>query len=129
MATEADAVGTLIRSDAAVKALVADRVFALVMPPTTRFPLVTYQRTGREPFRTLSGASSLAASRYAIDCWGMTDSEADGVAKAVRDVVDGFVGTVVGVDLAITNEGQSLSFDEASGLFRGRVDVDVVGRG
>lgn len=70
-----------------LKALVGDRVFALIIPDGTYLPCVTFQRISGTPANTLGGRSGLEEIEMQVDVWARTYAEAKAVAKAVRDAV------------------------------------------
>ena len=73
-----------LREDAGLSALVANKVFALVIPQGTKLPCITFQRIGGMPANTLSGHSGLEEIDLQIDVWARDYDEAKAIAKAVR---------------------------------------------
>lgn len=76
-----------LQGNAALKALVGDRVFALIIPEGTYLPCVTFQRISGAPANSLGGHSGLEEIDLQVDVWARTYAEAKAVAKAVRDAV------------------------------------------
>lgn len=73
-----------LQGNPGVSELVGNKVFALLIPPGTRLPCVTFQRIGGRPANTLCGHSGLEEIDLQIDAWGRSYAEAKAVAKAVR---------------------------------------------
>ncbi len=72
-----------LREDAGLSALVGGKVFALLVPPGTTLPCVSFQRLGGRPANTLAGASGLEEIDLLIDAWARDYHEAKAIAKAV----------------------------------------------
>lgn len=73
-----------LREDAGLYALVGNKVFALLVPPGTTLPCVSFQRLGGRPANTLAGASGLEEIDLLIDAWARDYHEAKAIARAVR---------------------------------------------
>lgn len=74
----------LLLDDAALAALVGEKVFALVIPQGTKLPCVSFQRVSGNPQNCLHGHSGLEDIDLTIDVWARSYAEAKAVAKAVR---------------------------------------------
>lgn len=69
-----------LREDAGLSALVGGKVFALLVPPGTTLPCVSFQRLGGRPANTLAGASGLEEIDLLIDAWARDYHEAKAIA-------------------------------------------------
>ena len=78
---------SVLQGNAALKALVGDRVFALIIPDGTYLPCVTFQRISGMPANTVGGRSGREEIEMQVDVWARTYAEAKAVTKAVRDAV------------------------------------------
>src|SRR5262249_816137 len=85
---------SLLRADSQLSALLAGRIFAVVLPPETEtFPALTYQ--------VVSGASdwSLDRSKFdekriQFDAWGVRYGDCKAVLKQLGIILDGFSGAL-----------------------------------
>jgi hypothetical protein len=129
------AVFAVLAANAAVAAIVADRVYPTVLPQSAEVPAIVYTRVSADHTHTLGGASSLASGRVQVNCWADSYAEAAELARAVRLAVQGYRGEVAVGAESITIDGLfALSTgdlaDPSAGLeshrrFGRRVDVDA----
>lgn len=75
---------SLLTTNTAVKAIVADRVYPVELKPGCRLPAISYQRISGNYDADLEGNSGLEQPRIQIDCWGLGYVQAKDLAKAVR---------------------------------------------
>lgn len=88
---------TILTTDGTVGPLVGnERVYPdwINQLPKPTFPLITYVDISARYQRVSSGPDGLATPRFQIDSWAKTQKEAIVLAKAVKSVLDGFVGTI-----------------------------------
>jgi hypothetical protein len=84
-----------LTGDAGVSALVAGRVYPLLLPQSPTLPALVYQRISTNPLgATHDGANHMTRVRMQIRCHGATLLAAKQVADAVRGALDGFAGTM-----------------------------------
>jgi hypothetical protein len=76
-------VGWILDNDAALTALVAERVYPLVVPQDATRPAVAFQRISGPRTYSHSGPA-LAFARFQVTCEGNSYMEANQVAQAVR---------------------------------------------
>lgn len=74
---------------AGVSALVASRIYPLVIPQTvydeaTKRPCIVYSTDGKARHIRFSGTDSLVAGRFTVDCYARTYSAVQQLAAAVR---------------------------------------------
>src|SRR4051812_28208803 len=82
----------LLQEDAAVVALVADRVFPRFMPDAVAFPALVVTKAGGAGSYDLQGDVGIESARVQVDCY---DTSAEGVIAlrtAVRRLFSGFKG-------------------------------------
>lgn len=65
----------------------------------TAFPYATYQISGTEPAQHLEGSSELYGITMEYDIWGTSKSSVRSVAKALRNLLDGFLGVMGDFDI------------------------------
>jgi hypothetical protein len=94
----AEGLFTRLTQDATVSALVAARVYPLVLPDAGAFPAITYQQIGGSSAATLN-TSGMQRARLQIDCWsaplpqGGTYRQAAALRDAVIGALNGWQGT------------------------------------
>lgn len=90
-----------------VTSLVVDRIYTGLRPQGEALPAITIHKISAGPEHDLDGAAGNANPRIQIDCWAGTDLEADALAEAVRNAMDGFTGTMGShhIDVALLDDG------------------------
>lgn len=88
------AIRAILAADAAVAALVADRIHPIVLPQAGLFPALTYQVIDGDSHYSMQGPSGLASRRVQIDCHAETYEEAIDLKGAVIGALSGFQGDV-----------------------------------
>lgn len=91
------AIYTLLKDAAGVSALAGTRIYPILAPQDSAYPLITYQRISGARWRTFDGPSGKAQPRFQLDVWATSYAGANALAKAVRDALDGYSGTVATV--------------------------------
>ena len=109
-----------LSANAGLVSLVGKKIYALLIPPGTGLPCVTFQRIGGRPVNTLSGASGLEEISLQIDAWGKSYGQAKAVAKAVRAAMPPN-GDVFGAHLI---EDQDL-YEDGTNYFRVSMEYTV----
>lgn len=99
-----------VTGDAAVSALIGDRLFPNVAPLGTDAPFATYQRISATRVRSLTQRSGLAMARMQLDCMAETYAGARALADAVRQALDGFRGAAGSPPVTI--EASSIQSDQ-----------------
>jgi hypothetical protein len=95
------AVRQRLLSVAEVSALVSTRVYPTVLPQAAVLPAITYRRVDGFSDLTATTAGGYEQDRLQLDSWAQSASQAQAVAKAVRDALHGFAGDVSGVRIGI----------------------------
>ena len=103
------AIYSILSDNAAVDALISDRIYPNVAKQTSAFPFVIYQVTGDSPTDTKDGVSPLDENAILVMCYSQTYTQASDLADKVRIALDRVDGTYEGVEL----QGiQYLSYNE-----------------
>jgi hypothetical protein len=87
------ALRSFLLNDATVSAAVGgERIFPVVLPQGERGASIVYNRVSAVGDHHMQGASGLAMVRMQIDAWAELQDDADVLARAVKDVLDGYQG-------------------------------------
>ena len=116
-----------------VAAIVGSRVYPDTLPQNPTLPSIRYQRisTPRSQYRTLDGRAGYAAPRFQIDCYDLSRTAALTLAQAVYGLLEGFTGTVAGLQVDfISSEDERGDFEPDAGpdgkdLYREGLDVFI----
>lgn len=92
-----EALLSLLMGNAAVSALVGDRIHWQGRPQATPLPAVVLTGISRVDDYSLSGATGPIDRRVQVDCWASTFTASKAVERAVIDALGGFTGTQDGV--------------------------------
>jgi len=87
---------TLLTTNAAVKAIVADRVYPGALKHGCRLPAISFARISGNYDSDLSGNSGLEIPRIQVDCWALGYQQAKDLAKAVRAAMNAATVAVAG---------------------------------
>ena len=91
--TIASSLHTVLTGNAAVSALVANRVYAMVIPQHNDvFPALTYSQETGEFIEHLEGRSDTRLAEFSIDCWAKRYGETKTLAETVIAELVGFRG-------------------------------------
>lgn len=102
----------------ALRALVGDRVFPDVAPPTTARPYITYQAVGGEAVNFVEGgAPGTRNARVQVNVWADTRLQASQVGNAAEDILR----SVAALQPVVLGAAVSM-FDEDTGLRGQRQD-------
>ncbi|MFQ5626655.1 MAG: DUF3168 domain-containing protein [Methyloligellaceae bacterium] len=84
-----------LAADAGVSALVLSRIYRSGnVPKSPLFPYLVYQQLSGPHEHHQGGGSGLTAPRFQITCWSRSSSSAHTLAKAVREAMDSFRGSL-----------------------------------
>ena|SRR4026207_1493356 len=86
------ALRSFLLADVNISAVVADRVFPLVLPQGQTQPSIVYSRISGIGDHTTSGPSGLARPRFQIDAYAQSADDADALALMIKSALDGFAG-------------------------------------
>ncbi len=116
-------------------ALVANRLYPLVLPQGPTYPAVTYARISRKGRRTLGGTVALVNSRFQFSCWAKSYREAKAVAAELESALQSYSGQMGGaggvrvLDGEIDNEQDQYEPESAPGIYHVPVDVLLMHEG
>lgn len=84
----------LLRADATVTSIAADRIYPVLLPDESTLPAITYQVIATTPLYALDERINLTRYRIQIDAWAKWPSyaQAKSLAEAIRVVLDGYSG-------------------------------------
>lgn len=113
-----------------VTALVATRVYPGRRPQASALPAIDLARISGAPLYSNDGETGLESARVEINCWGSSYSSAKTVARAVKDALSAFFGTVGGVNFQyiLLEDERDLSetgSNQADYLYRMSLDFTV----
>lgn len=97
-----------------VTALVGNRVYPLRAPQNAQRPFVVFQRISAPRVSAFGSDSGIARPRFQVTSWGETYASAKAVATAVRQALQRYRGTVLGVEIldCFVDTDQDLVDDE-----------------
>lgn len=117
-----------LTNDATVAGLVADRIHYQVIPQSSAYPHVWFNRTGDDGEKTLDGQRGLATEYFAVEVISETSVGpiVDAVA-AVINAIEGPVGNGVVQLVEINNMSDDYAFRSADGdaLFMHAFEVEI----
>lgn len=128
-----NAIYSLLREDAALSALVGERIYPSIFPQGVGYPAVRFMRvTGRSGYH-LKGRSGLDSGRWQFDVDAMTDDEAIAVKSAVEKRLSGFSGKAGTPPVAIRGCFKEMDRDGYDGglaaslprVFRKTLDFEI----
>lgn len=124
------AVIDLLLANAAVMALVGDRVWPMLIPEGSAYPCITVERiSGTRLIGPLMAGADPGAvdARLQVTAWGSAYLSAKEAAEAVRIALERFSGTVSGIevwDIVPATDGPDL-FDQLLNLYGAPADYIV----
>lgn len=90
----------LIKSDAAIAALVNGRVYPLRRPQGSAFPAIVSTRVSGQPLYDDDGEVGLQNARVQVDSIALTYTQAKDLAQAVRAALTAFSGVHAGINFS-----------------------------
>jgi hypothetical protein len=81
-------------ADAAIAALIGDRIYPNAMPQGVRATSIVYNRISDVGYHVYAGPLGFARPRYQLDAWAQTPDEAAALAGAIKERLDGFAGVM-----------------------------------
>lgn len=99
-----------LTASTALAAIVAGRIWPMVLPQKTRLPAVSFQRVDSDYGPDLEGDGDLLRATIQVDCWALSYDQAKDMARAVRLAMSGATEAAGGFT-AITVDGAD-AFEE-----------------
>lgn len=123
---EAGIYAALITPGSFTQAVIADRLYPLLIPQDAAVPAVAYQRVSGTRIPLYDGASGWARAVVQFSCQARSLAVAKAAAHAIRKDLDVFVGALGGVEIGrafVVNEADSDELEDAAVT---RLDVDFL---
>lgn len=92
-----DSLVSLLNSVSAITTLVDDRIYPITAEQDALLPHIILIKMPGTTNPSHDAASNLSATRFQINCYGLTDLQCDQIANEIRLALDGYKGTVLGV--------------------------------
>ncbi|HET9087142.1 MAG TPA: DUF3168 domain-containing protein [Acidobacteriaceae bacterium] len=116
---------SLLTSSATFTNIAGTNLYALLLPNTLPLPSATYQIIGSTSQPTFTG-SGIQRTRVQFDCFGSRYQDATNLRGAIVSVLNGYQGTVGGVNIsAIGKISHSDFFEHDDLLYRCMVEFYV----
>ena len=90
-----------LKANAAVSAIVGDRVYIAPIPQAKPLPFVVFRRRATDHIRSLTGPSGLRRTEFDLMCYSTDSAQVEQLAEAVRLSLDGWSG--VWSSIRVTN--------------------------
>jgi len=103
-----------------------DRIYPLVLPPDVTLPAIAYTRISSPRLHCLTGFSHYARPRFQFTAWALTYEAAKDLANEIRVALDGYLGTVGGVNIQSSFAENELDmYEPQSGFYGVLVDFFI----
>lgn len=123
---------TYLSTQPGITAIISAKVFPEIAPTSEDLPYITFAIMSTENVHNFDAASRFSIHHYQIDCWGTTALEADNLAEAVREELDGFNNALMGTtdirSIRLLNQSDEFElFKRGSqkGSFRVRTEYNI----
>jgi hypothetical protein len=118
------AIGARLAGYAGLSALVSTRIYHDEAKQNGVIPYVTFICVDDLPIHSMGTMHSLRDTRYQVDCWASSKSEARAIAVQVELALDNYSGTSDSVSIANSlSEGiDPFPYDPAEGCHRCKVE-------
>jgi hypothetical protein len=83
-----------LSTEAGMTTLVSTRIYASSPPSSPTYPFVTFQIINNQPAHYMAGAVGITDVRMQIDAWAFLVSEQQAISEALRNLLDGFRGSM-----------------------------------
>ena len=117
----------ILKNDAAISALVGDRVYALTLPQNEVFPAIQYQIISDTGDYVMDGEDGVNNTRMQIGAWADSYAAAKDLSEKIRAALSGYIGAA-GVDIqAIFRVNEDPDLEELiNGKNRFRISTDYL---
>ena len=114
-------------NDAALTALVSDRIYWQRQPENGTLPSVTFRRIGGMRFRSMDGYAGMTESTFQFDAWSKTSpTEARLLAQMLTISLEHFKGIDRRADVVDVDAGVDLHDPEPTNVFHVAVDATIL---
>ena len=109
-----------LKAEAAIIAVTGQRIYPIILPEKPTFEAITFRPTDHDIDNIYGGTSGFVRSDYFLDAWGDTHSEADALAKIIRDAMKNLTGSFGGitVDEIFITMGPLTTFEDSVKAYR-----------
>jgi len=108
----------ILSANAAVSAIVSNRIYPEIAAQGATLPLVVYKFTGLQPSDTKSGVSTLDEESYVLVAISESYTDVTALASKVRIALDRYTGTVNGVEVQSAQlTGYDSDYDSANAVY------------
>lgn len=122
-----DGLYSYLTNNAGVKAIVASRVYPLVIAQKTALPAITYQTSSLKPDRNLSGNTGRMTATVQLNAWAETYTEVKSLAEALRSALNDYSGAMGSDTIRRSGvESETDGWDEETGFFRVSMQITIV---
>lgn len=129
MAVIEEGIAAYLIASATIHAVVADRIYPMMIPQGATIPCLTYQRisTPRIVTHDSAGATGdLTNPRFQFDAWATTQKDAKAISDVLRANLHGKKGATGGVTIrAALADAEEPEYDPDSELYRSRSDYII----
>ena len=112
-----EAIYSILSNDAAVTALISNRIYHLTISQNSPAPCISYSINEGPEDETFDGQGDFRQDDLQIDCWASTYTEALQLATVIKAVLKNYSGVVAGTNI------QRITLDTAVSVFEDDVDL------
>jgi hypothetical protein len=122
---------TYLSTQSAITGVVSTKVYPGRAPTGASLPYITYSKLAEPPYHNFGGADIIANPTFEFECWANSDVTAESLMEALRNVLDGFRGTMATVDvrniiMSSVDEDYTAPDDGSEqGIFRISADFEI----
>lgn len=120
------AIFSMLADDSEIGSMAGDRIYPNKIPQDSELPAITYQEISGLRQHVMAGPVGLVKSRYQVNCWAESYSECKTLSEAVRKEMDGYDGTVNGVEIEVIMLASEIDIPEIS---EDKEIISVYGKG
>jgi len=120
-----------LSGQSAISNLVGSRIYPHYAPESAVMPYVVFQRISNIDFHHFGAQSKVARDLFQFDIWDTDSTSIEAVKEAVREEIDGFQGTLSGIDVRLieiidNDESDEYAKDGSDTRYlRSRIDANV----
>lgn len=88
---------TFLAAQATITAITGTRIYPTILPEDPEFEAITFREAGDDIDNVHGGSTGFARADYFIDAWARNKTDADTLAKIIRDAIKNHSGTFGGI--------------------------------